>query len=173
MRIYFKQSGVALITVLIFLEILTLLTLYSLHASLWETRITNQYWNKHLLRENAFTTLANIENESSTSCQILPLPAAELKLKSIAWWQSNACAGKIKSYNYYYVIEGLGIDPCARVQADAAVYYRISLLLKSSLHSEERIILQSTFVKPEATDQDCKFKLRSLAAGRQSIREII
>jgi hypothetical protein len=176
-RDYPAQSGAGLLTVLVFLEIFTLLSLYSLRASLWNSQTTQEYWQNNQLYAASEKFLADTEHEfsqSDFSCHISPVPAAVLPLQPLSWWQSQACAGKINFFQYYFVIEDLGVDACALLLPDQnAHYYRITLLTTMTVRPGEKILLQSTIITPRRRLRVCAETPHDVRAGRQSSRLLI
>lgn len=172
-------KGMALITVLIFLEIFALLSLYGLQSLSWETKSANHYWQKHQLNNAAKIFLQQAESklaESPSNCQIPLTPITKLISQPMNWWQSVSCAANTPMFQYYYVTEVMGTDPCAYIEhipsksPKIANYYRITLLALRRPDSDAKIIMQSSIAEPVATDANCPGKIHFVTQGRQALR---
>jgi Tfp pilus assembly protein PilX len=182
MIFYSSRNGMVLIAVLIFLEIFSILGLYALQANLWENKLTQRFWVKSVMESVAKVELATAESrldQSLSNCKIQPTSASILASHEIAWWRSVSCAGIFRMFQYYYVIEFLGNDPCAYLQdvdessASIAGYYRITVLITSSHDPGQKVMLQSSMVKPATQDMLCNRRRHGVTQGRQMVRELI
>jgi Tfp pilus assembly protein PilX len=179
---YSSRKGMVLIAVLIFLEIFSILGLYALQANLWENKLTQRFWVKNVMDSVAKAELVTAENrlvQSLSNCKIQSTSASILASQDIAWWRSVSCAGIFRMFQYYYVIEFLGNDPCAYLQgadessASIAGYYRITVLITSSYDPGQKVMLQSSMVKPAMQDRICNSRRHGVTQGRQMMRELI
>ncbi|MBX3709257.1 MAG: hypothetical protein KIT56_07505 [Gammaproteobacteria bacterium] len=175
------SSGMVLITVLVFLQIFSLLSLYSLTYLSQSMKRYSHQWQSHLYQRTSNKILRQLEDVSmvtSTRCRIPMIPSTELKIKDATWWQSHACSGNLGEIRYHYAVEFLGIDPCGMIvkshhaQSSISKYYRITLyLLPEAFHG--KFIMQSTVALPEeGTTVLCQDKLHRVQQGRQMWREI-
>lgn len=122
----------ALIIVLIFLQIFTVLGLLELKQAAMNIRAQEHLWVRELALFNADQALTGVERtalQGVLECHIPVTPALELIQHTKDWWQTAACSGNFAEFRYYYVMESLGGQAC---------YYRITL------HAEPNINLQST-----------------------------
>lgn len=170
------HAGFVLIIVLIFMQILSLLSWYTVENVLLEIKTTRNFIKQQRLLNQAELFLDQIEQEvlvQLPSCQIPPMNPEAYKSQSIAWWQSVSCAGNFQRFQYYYVIESLGADPCAYLAHDKswADYYRITLFV-STESIQSNVFLQSTVVLPIQYAQQCNEKQHAVQLGRQSWRVI-
>jgi hypothetical protein len=177
-----SRRGMVLIVVLIFLEIFSILGLSALQANLWENKLTQRFWVKNIMKSIAKAELATVESKLITAlpnCLIPVTSASILASHEIDWWRSISCAGIFRMFQYYYVIEFLGDDSCAylsgidEIPASIAGYYRITVLITSSHDPGQKVILQSSIVKPITQDVICNRRRHGVAAGRQMVRELI
>jgi Tfp pilus assembly protein PilX len=182
MIFYSSRQGLVLIAVLIFLEIFSILGLYELQANLWESKLTQRFWVKSVMGSAAKATLAKAENnllQSLSNCKIQTTSASTLASHEIAWWHAVSCAGIFRMFQYYYVIEFLGNDPCAYLQgidessASIAEYYRITVLIASLHDPGQKVMLQSSIVRPAMQDRICNTRRHGVTQGRQMMRELI
>ncbi len=179
---YKSQQGLALITVLIFLQVLAVLGLYALEMSLLEEKMSRHSWQRQFALVAAEEALHRAEAEVDhglPACQIPVTPTNELVTWSLAQWQSSiSCAGNFSTLQYYYVIEFLGKDNCADIKQSGyatkkitADYFRITLLITTLAHDAE-VMLQSTIVKPSDVSQTCHGTEHVVSVGRQSWRDL-
>jgi hypothetical protein len=185
MRYYINyQRGFVLVSVLVFLQIFVILILYNIRNISWESKIAHEYAEKHsqlTAAEKALKTAESTIANDVQFCQITRLLASKLLTQSLLWWQSNACAGNLDIFHYYYVIEHLQTDTCAeiadtlQVNSNRAVadYYRTTLLLVSTKAPGTRTILQSTFVISHAISEVCSGASHLVMSGRQFWHELI
>src|SRR5687768_17197867 len=108
-----KSRGIILITVLLFLQILSLLGLCALQMALLEIKQNYAIRHHHLELNEAEYALKIVETQlqsGASSCLIPRMSTFEVisSLNSFA-----TCTGNFQTFQYYYVIEFLGTDPCA------------------------------------------------------------
>jgi Tfp pilus assembly protein PilX len=170
----YKSRGIVLIMVLIFLGVFALLSLYALQTIIWENKTTDLYWRKHkliLATDFALQQVeANIKN-AHTNCMI-PITAVSKLISQD--WQSLSCTGNFSLFQYYYVIEFLGPEPCAQTgKKTIAAYYRITLMALQNPDTGMQVIMQSTTAEPEASSGNCREKIYNVTSGRQSLRLLV
>ncbi len=171
------QFGMALITVLIFLQLLAMLSLYALEASWLEMKMSRNTWQYHeasIAAENALNKVEDKLMQQTSNCLITVTSSNELLSRPLTWWQSIACTGQFNLLRYYYVIEDLEEDSCADVRQDKEVahYYRVTLLSVSKKISDQRILLQSTVIKQDNAKEACAEDHHTVSIGRQMWREL-
>jgi hypothetical protein len=172
-----KQQGIALIIVLLFMQMLAMLSWYALNNVLFSVKSVNNQIQENLLLNSALEVLQKIEIASVAelpACLIAPTTMTELQSKSEKWWQSTlTCAGIFQEFKYYYVVEPLDPDPCANVEHSkvAAAYFRLTLFFSSSL-DKTRLFLQSTLVRPNSVQLTCQSAQHVVKLGRQSWRKL-
>lgn len=171
-----RIQGMVLLIVLIFLQISFMLGLYLMQDSFISQKLSQFIWKKTNMLITAEYVLQQIEQDilrRNTGCHIHVLNSHELMNKPLEWWQSKACPGIYNGYPYYYIFEKLIEDPCAdigqNIPYQTALYFRITLLL-IDLQNNVREILQSTIIKPDNANQQCKGRYYSKLPGRQSWR---
>lgn len=175
------RNGFVLMSVLIFMLIFSLLSVYGL-TSIQISQKSNQHaWDKHVGLAVAESKLNDLERsilESKADCLRSVIPASVLLKKSNQWWQENACNSSSFQYSYFYFMEYLGQDSCVMIQSIddgqqiAASFYRISLLTIKNTAHPARILLQSTIAKQENSKTLCQEKIRLIPAGVQAHREL-
>lgn len=179
-----KQKGIVLIVVMLFMQILTMLGLYSLNSSLLETKMSRQMWYRNLLVQHTEEMLIASEKEvieKVPSCLVTPTSSQILKKQPKDWWQSGiACSILSNSeFDFYYVVESLGEDNCAYFdsQNKIADYYRLTLL-GIDKRMDGSVMLQSTVARPVPPGREkhivsgCQEGWRRVTIGRQMWREI-
>ncbi|MEO8402079.1 MAG: hypothetical protein ABI597_09855 [Gammaproteobacteria bacterium] len=171
-----SHTGFILITVLIFLQVLSLLGWYAVENVLLEIKTSRNFIKQSRLLNHAELFLEQIEQEvlvQLPSCQISPMNPEATMNQTITWWQSVSCAGNFQRFQYYYIVESLGADPCAYLahNRSSADYYRITLFFTSE-SIQSKVFLQSTIVLPIQLSQQCNEKRHEVQLGRQSWREI-
>lgn len=166
-----ESRGIILITVLLFLNILTLLGITLFQMAFLEERQAHAMWQRQVaesLSEQALRVAENKLHNMPTACQvpIAPLATILANLQSL-----QSCTGNLQTFQYYYAVESLGIDPCAYIQLPSkkqmANYYRITLL---GVSGDIKVVLQSTLIVPIDDDGglSCRGIERVVSAGRQS-----
>lgn len=173
-----RKSGIALITVLVFLQILAVLGLYAMQMALYETKQAQFVYRKHVAHQKAEEALHHAEYNlmnGLVACFIPVASTSELLSHSMEWWRSISCAGNFLSFQYYYVTEFLGTDECGftemlpnKVTAD---YYRITVL---GVAGDVKVMLQSALVLPSRAGlvKDCYKTGHKVKIGRQMWREL-
>jgi len=174
------MQGIALLMVLIFMLIISLLGLCMLQMAIFETKQSQLIWQRNEVRFAAEQALRIVEDNLQVYvpyCVIPVATVAQLLSYSLRWWQSpQSCAGNFQTFQYYYVVELLGNDPCGYIQLDLqksfATYLRITLL---GVSGDTRILLQSTIVKSSRAGDDslsCDSVSHVVNVGRQMWREL-
>lgn len=165
--------GVALLTVLLFMQIMALLLLFAVECSQYLKKISHAEQVYYSNRSDALQILKEIENNISINsinenhCKIVTVSNVAFLPRSF-WESEHTCSGSFKNLEYHYVIEEIGQDPCAVIQAK---YLRISLLVISPYRAV-RSLLQSVLIVPSVSDERCQGALHSLTMGSQLWREV-
>jgi hypothetical protein len=172
-----SKSGFILFIVLVFLQIFSLISLYSLTMIESTMKSGNHLWQGYIFRQKSESYLHKLETYilQKNNCIIPITPAVVLKNKSSQWWQLNTCHENVNEIQYYFVVEVLGEDDCAIIESSQninAQYYRITLNAKSSQLSNSHYILQSTIALPSSNIANCDIKPHLIKQGRQSFREL-
>ena len=175
---YAKSSGFVLIIVLVFIQVFALLSWCAMEAVWFEMKMVRHHQVSSQVMTNAEHILQQVEESLllyHSSCVIPQIESAQLLNQPLHWWQSSVtCAGNFHLFQYYYVVEFLGSDPCATVKSaplTAANYWRILLLVKPFVGSE-KVWLQSTIAKASDIATDCHGALHDIDVGRQSWCEL-
>jgi hypothetical protein len=177
MQRYNQISGFTLIAILIFLQIFSLLSLYSLSRASLVMRQNNHSWQSHVQQLKAKKILDTIEKISLpklNQCRISVTSSHILIHKSLSFWKSHGCR---VDDGHYFVVEPLEEDACAIIetmnrQEKIAHYYRITLLTISDTLHAAKYFMQSTIVRPENPLFACQDKRHKVLLGRQMRREI-
>lgn len=166
-----SQIGIALIAVLVFMQIFSMLSWYFMENVLLEIKMARQVWQRQSLFHVAEYLLHQVE-AGSPNC-LVPVTATEiLSHEPLTWWQSaETCAGNFQKFQYYYVTEFLGNDPCAVIGHAAADYYRITLLAMMKTGGSQ-VLLQGTMIKPNIPPVKCESVSHQVRPGEQSWREL-
>jgi len=175
------SSGFVLITVLVFIQIFSIISLYSLIYAFDSLKRNNHQWTGDINRLTSHMLLQQLETRiatDQTACVIAVTPAPQLAQKPISWWQQHACSDNVRGIRYYYAIEFLGDDPCGVIKENAinqsliAKFYRITLYLLPDKLKGAKYIIQSSIVLPGVQTSVCEGKLHTIYPGRQMWREI-
>ncbi|MDR3478797.1 MAG: hypothetical protein P4M14_12300 [Gammaproteobacteria bacterium] len=176
--------GFVLITVLLFLQIFAILSLYALQTNLLQNKIAGQFWHKHLEQVSAEALLLSLEKNKqldASACVVPSMSVITFTTQTIDWWQSVSCTGNFNLFQYYYVIERLGADACSYIeQANEggsirvkANFVRLTLLLVNQQNLNEKVMLQTVLVLASLNDEICETTPYRVTPGRQSWRELI
>ena len=173
-------QGVILIMVLLFLQLLALMSLFAMRLAWIEMKSNQSISQSHItyyLAQEALDHVEKIFDQVYLECRIPVTQTANLLRYPFSWWEVEACSGTLLTLKYYYKIEALGEDPCAKIQilpsngsALTANYMRITLM-GITTHST-KIVLQSTIVKPLQSLLSCAGMKHTVMPGRQTQREI-
>jgi hypothetical protein len=167
-------QGMALIAVLIFLEVFSLLGLYALQNNILQNRMLKNNWEKFQLRKIAREQLtkAGVQLDLQIPSCVVAV-SSDLPSQPFSYWQANACVGKEGIFEYYYVVEMFGNDACAVLDGSKLTvdFYRVSLLVMSS--SDGRVILQGTMVKPDGLNNKCDSVIHYVSPGWQQKVELV
>jgi hypothetical protein len=170
-----KHQGFALFSVLIFLEIFAVLTVFCLHSVSWEIKLTQARFEKSKMSQAARTILQSVEFlTENSSCVISFTSAFQLSLQPLSWWESHSCAGNFNLFQYYYIVEPLQEDACALLSSGKpAQYSRVTLLTVLKADPSIKMILQSSVITAGSEPAHCESALHNVNLGRQNLREII
>jgi hypothetical protein len=176
--------GFALITVLLFLQVFAVLSLYALQTEILKNKMTGQFWHKHLEQISAEALLVQLEHNMQSDSQpcVIPVTSAVTFIhQTLDWWESVSCSGNFNSFQYYYVIERLGADSCSDIEQEDIGSanktdinaLRLTLLMVNHNNVTEKVMLQTVLLL-EPKDDGVGHGNASLAkAGRQSWRELV
>lgn len=167
--LHYKNSrGFILLTVLIFLQILSLSSLYSLMHITSVTKKNTQQWQSQNTQWRAYQIIKKLEMRVAASSQISIIPvmaAVDISHQSLSWWELNTCSDNLGEIRYYYAVELLGSDMCGRINNQfAATYMRITLNIPN------QSLLQSTIAVSGAETPACQGKPHLVYLGRQMVR---
>ncbi len=174
---YREQKGFVLLLVLIFMQILLLLNWYAIENSVLLEKFSKNANQHDVLYYQAQAILADaglLLMSHLPDCMISVTDSNEMILKPLSWWTAKSCSGNFQSIQYYYVVEPLATDVCALIDQIAnvsAAYFRITVFLYSA-KDDSRFFLQSTWIRPNVSQESCKNLPHSVQAGRQSWREL-
>lgn len=182
MMAYQRSNGFVLFTVLIFMQLFSLMSIYGLTTAAIALKINQHRWLRDQYSSAANQILHDLENNllrDESICMIPVLSAAWIAKQSLVWWQQHACSGNFGEMRYYYAVEWLGKNDCGVIskidnnQWLTANYYRITLFLLPNRFPGSKLILQSTIAKPSANIPSCPGKTYSVIIGRQMRRELL
>lgn len=177
-----KQTGLVLIAALIFLQVIAILGIYAVESALQAEKMSRLDWQQNTIFAISEQILRLVENHAQqdiSNCLIPMMPQDDLLSKTLDWWQlPSHCAGNFQLFQYYYVMEKLGGDPCADIvhfdlplKRSLAMYYRISLFILDKKH-EAKEILQSTLITLDNAVLSCEGNHHPVFLGRQMWREL-
>ncbi len=174
------QRGYIFFIVIVFLQIFSLVSLYSLEEIRNNIKSSAHYWQGYQYRLLVKNELQQLEMRiiQSASCVISHVSAIDLKKRSLTWWQANTCHDIVNGIRYYYAVEALDEDECAIAETSGnqssliAQYFRISLLALPHKLKGAGYLLQSTVVKPVVSAKVCSGQTHHVTAGRQMWREL-
>lgn len=174
-----SQAGVTLLIVLIFLQIFVTLSIYAFENVMMTRRLIAAYWHDTCQDDWDYHLLARIESlclSRMPHCVLPMISSVALKQQTAAWWAAHACSGNFLGIRYYYAVEFLGVDPCARIKSRlltddylVAAYYRLSIVRWLTATNQHRI-QQSTLVKAIHASDRCEHRVHEVYVGRQSWR---
>lgn len=174
-----KNHGFIFLSVLIFLQIFSLLGLYErLNLSDQLKKMRHQQQRQTNLQFAQYIMRRKINELSLTKfpCYITTIPAKELATKPLFWWKQTACTGNLQKKRYYYVLEELGNDPCASIDNAKlnliAHYIRMTLYLLTDQIESAPMIIQSTIALSDQSNAICQGAFHRVKTGRQMWREI-
>jgi Tfp pilus assembly protein PilX len=172
-----NSNGYVLIIVLIFLQVLSLLSWYSLSANKLMMTVNRDKEIYDHQTESARAALFQIENDiqGNEPCLISPISVFQLSKRKNNWWHIHAC--EIKEGHHQYVIEWLGLNPCAKIKwnnhlAWHAQFYRITLRSKSDTIHTDLHLLQSVVAIKTNDTMNCPLSTYWIKEGVQMRREI-
>lgn len=168
-KIYFKCHGFVLCVVLIFLQLVSMLSLYQLMRASYAIKLSNKQLHHSLFLWQARSTLMQFAKENIT-CETHPLSDLSLQVHSVDWWRIHACYFKSNHIEYFILQEQLGDDICAKVSPKQSASYRREDLL--AIQNTEKVILQATIVKASAVPLSCATEPHVVHIGLQMLREL-
>lgn len=177
--IYRFQTGMVLVTALIFMSLLTLLVTIGLEAGELQMRMSHnklQTTQALFVAQFGLQAAYNALQVSGVSCQIPSKSVYELAVKSAAWWHTRiACHGQFADRQYYYVVEPLQIDSCLYIADSRAVqYWRITVRAEKTGTTGAVVILQQVIALPynKLPPQQCKTARHELKYRLQSWKQL-
>ncbi|CAN5436260.1 N/A [soil metagenome] len=174
-----RTQGFILISIMIYLVILSLLALGALEASALQTRMSNNIKDSDKLFICAEAALQKSKNILASNipkkCLIEESTNNYYRDKNATWWQTYACNVKVcNSYKTFYLIENLAEQSCCKISNHrvGCRYYRITARTGNNDDSYQTI-LQSTILLPFTTREVCPVdKIKLQRGGQQSWRQI-
>lgn len=173
---YYFMKGFTLIMILIFMQILGMLGLLALQFVVNAKKMNRMLWNHVTLWEHTLETLREIEHRfyiTSPSCIIPVTSSAELLLKPLSFWQSEAaCHGENFKRPFMFVYESLEKEACAKVPKNHLVHYiRITLVMFENDFTA-REMLQSTIIKLDNVSRACPRMHQVVSLGEETWQEV-
>ncbi len=169
-----SQTGIALVAVLIFMQILAILSWCAMESVLLEIKMTQNFVQHRRVFAAAEQALLMVEKNFSADDCVDGKTTKELLAQPLSWWQAQKnCANNLHNFQCNYVVELLANDFCAKIDREKSVtasYFRITLLLAKK--EGAKFFLQSTIVQPSRVIGQCHGVSRWVTAGRQSWRII-
>lgn len=171
-------EGFALISVLLFLQIFSLLSLFSLNSAALSLKGARHAWQGDKMRLLSNQILDEIEvsvMQQLPACVTQRMPDTQLASQPRNWWLKHACHAEGEGMHYHYVIESLGQDPCAVLtnKKEIADYFRLTFVGYSSSFSGTKIILQSSIIRPKLSKVVCTDELHPVKIGEQMRRQLV
>jgi hypothetical protein len=168
------SQGFVLFAVLLFVQLLTLVSLYALTATRLEWRsdsVARQYDAMYRLSQSILKRIDPVA--PSQACLIAYTFPPKLSIAPLTWWQQNACSGIYEKKPYYYVIENLAIDDCALINGEVQriIDYRITLYWPS-YHQRMPAIIQQETIKVPSNGMACRNAPHPVQVGIQMIRRL-
>lgn len=174
------QRGYVLLTILVFLQVISMAGLFSLTRARYILKTAYQHWLMQQDRQSSELALIDIESvvlQRQLLCQLPVTTMQAIKDKTLAWWRQTGCEIIKNENEYRYVIEDLGLDVCARLKSAGdqplvADYIRITLFVLPQDIKGAKILFQSVIVKAVASAKHCSETLHYVNQGRQMLREL-
>lgn len=167
-------NGYVLISILLIMQVSVLFSLYALEASWIEGKISHDFLQQYEMTHQAEIVLTQIEGATQQQlpdCMLSVVKQSRWRSLPLSWWQNQSCTGNFQSFEYYYVIESLGVSPCAYInqsKGTVAEYYRLTLFEINKIN-HDKILLQSTLIKEGKASSSCDTGKHTVALGRQSL----
>lgn len=170
-----RKKGVILLTVLLFISLFSLMSLYTLNMAALSHKNNRYDWEKMSMLIKAERLMSKIEIQSLSQCRLEPKITASNK--PFSWWKKWGCVDKSADLECYHLVQALGPDHCAYIkpidnQMMIAEYYRITLLCWTGDIQDLKLLLQSTVIKAGKSSRVCSSISRRVSVGRQTLREI-
>lgn len=163
------ERGFVLLVVLLFMLIMAMLAMSASESQMLAKKISSAEWQDHSMLLEALQIL------KQTELQVVQDPTAchseasdNLLDKPRTFWQEEACAGQANAYRYYYLVEDLGADPCAKMKSK---YVRLTLLVLNAKMTV-RLFLQSVVAIADPAQPTCGGTTHGIVLGRQLWRTI-
>lgn len=176
-----KQRGYILPMMLIIFQIFSLISLNNLMYTTDLMTMTRQFWKKDQYLHTARQILHGLETQmvfQLPTCVMKVMSNAQLSKMPVSWWQQYGCGDRYNGIDYYYIVENLGTNPCRTIgknkhNDDMIVeYHRITLFMLLDKAVTEKLLLQSTFVRPIIDHTPCLSTMYDVSLGSQMWREI-
>ncbi len=165
------QSGFALISILILMQVSALLSLSVMSQGILAQKIVSDQRTKRQLLNEAERFIFELSfrlRQIPSACLIPRQAAQELQAFPRNWWLKHACFEETSLTQRYYVVEALGKDPCVQ-----AAYYRLTVLLMKASDTRMKVMLQSTAAIQAPSSEHCDRRPHSVDWGPQSWQELI
>lgn len=159
------QSGVVLLSVLLLMQVMTLMGFAALQASNILHKESLQHWQAVNINMAETLLIKKISND----LMLQPLTFCESPL---------TCSGNFLFLQYYYLVEYLGEDPCAIITHpvpndsinESAAFYRITIkIMINNRHTP--LWIQGTIAKANAQKTECNGQPHWITQGLQMWHE--
>ena len=157
------SKGFILFCTLLFLQLFSLIGLYSLMAA--RLNLTNLIEHKQQAdyQEKANSIMHELEKKLQNHiplCFISVTSGVLLTNRKMEWWKEHGCHVKLAKNEYYYVVERLGKETCIQVinydnYHDLIDFYRTTLLFLPNHLKKAKVILQKVIVKTNKARTSC------------------
>jgi Tfp pilus assembly protein PilX len=171
------MSGFILFFVLIFLQLISILSLIALKNSRLEIKMSHDSRIRYQTFYSAEKAILQAENhflQQKQPCLIPETTTDELLSRPMSFWQSDVtCTGNFSTFQYYYVLETLGEDPCGYLENTEKTVDLFRLTLLGSNPNQAIVRLQTIIaVEHDGPASSCQKKIYHVTRGRQSWREL-
>ncbi|ARG96998.1 hypothetical protein [Legionella micdadei] len=138
-----KQTGIVLVTVLLFITVLSLLVLTQMQLVFLDYKSINQRNEQHqafFQFEKDAKKLAEIITSSTQHACVIPAMDANAVIRVLKTKQ--ACISTHEKQQFYYLVEDLGQFPCIQTVVDNIIYSTSHLRISMLSANQQAGILQ-------------------------------
>jgi Tfp pilus assembly protein PilX len=170
-----QEKGIALISILIFSGMISLLVIMGLEASELQMRMSSNMQFQAQKFQVAIAGLKKAEmavSSGATTCQT-NFVTSELIAQTSSWWKSAVtCHGSFANKNYQYIIKSLVIDPCLTFDNKNAVQFWQITARGEGAKNSTATFLQVTIATSIKTQEKCDYQPKKLQSIQQSFKKI-
>lgn len=165
------SDGFILLTVLIFVQLFSLIAMESIAWLIEDKRSIKLLARQRNLQLKTLSLISQMNSPVTAACSGGHYAAGSLPRKPLSWWQDHACRGVTNGGEYYYFQEPLELNVC-NAENKSVRYDRNTLLYLPGKDFYSAMLYQSMITSINDTNIPCQGEPKMIPLGLQHLRQL-